>query len=135
MISASAQWRSGAMRGGRHMKLLNVAIFLAVIGCILIPFGLLLYWSDDKEIYGTYFVSFGGSALILCLILYAIHELRRRLRRLHIVEDPRIAYIYNQQVIAYSRRSSELQLPSHSRQPSSTSQTLAVSELRPSKGP
>ena len=121
------------MSVGRHMKLLNFAIFLAVIGCILIPFGLLMYWSENKEIYGTYFVSIGGSAIFLCLILVAIYEIRRRLHSPHIVEDPRIAYIYSQQVVAYNRRFGDIEIPSHSREPSSPSPTLSASELRTNK--
>ena len=118
------------MRAPRHQKLLNLALFMAVLGFILVVFGLLMYWSEDKETYGTCFVSVGGTGIIVSMMMAIFSVSQRRFRSAHIIDDPRITYIYNQQYINYSARASSANIATHSRETSSASNVLSVSDLQ-----
>lgn len=115
---------------GRHVRLLNCSLFLAVLGFILFIFGVLMYWSDDKAVYGTCFVASGGTAIIISMIVALVFYMRRRIRAPHIIDDPRIAYIYNQQCLQYNSRTGSLHTPTHSRGVSTTSSVLSANDLQ-----
>ena len=112
------------------MKILNFALFLAVIGFLLVIFGLLMYWSEDKKTYGTCFVSVGGTGIIISTIVAMFSTMQRRLRPAHIIDDPRISYIYNQQYLEYNSRTGSLQMPTHSRDTSTASTVLSIPDLQ-----
>ena len=118
------------MRAARHIKLLNYALFLAVLGFILLIFGSLMYASEDKQTYGTSFVSVGSTAIFASVILAIYSLMRRRLRPAHIIDDPRIAYIYSHQIITYNNSAGVLHIPTHSRDSSSSSNVLSASNLQ-----
>jgi hypothetical protein len=109
---------------GRSNAPLNIAIFATVFGIILVTFGLLMYWAVDKETYGTSFVSIGSSCILLGVIIAIVLSIRKRLQPTHIIDDPRIAYIFTQQ-IAYSSGSATIQMPPTS----STTNLLSVHNL------
>jgi hypothetical protein len=110
---------------GRSNAPLNIAIFATVFGIILVTFGLLMYWAVDKETYGTSFVSTGSSFMLLGVIIAIVLSIRKRLQPTHIIDDPRIAYIFTHQIASYSSGSATIQMPSTS----STTNLLSVHNL------
>ena len=81
---------------------INLAIFAAVMGIILITFGILIYFVRDHEgiqqwvIFGTVFISVGSGMVIIAVCLVLITPIKKRFAQPRIVDDPRISYFYDQ---------------------------------------
>jgi len=118
------------MKLGRQTSALNLAFFISILGFILLTFGLLMYWSDDKETYGTSFVSTGSSLVITAIVIAIWTTSRRRFQPTHIIDNPRISYIYSQQYVDYSARTGAIQLPIHSRDSSLNSEDIPLPSLQ-----
>lgn len=80
---------------------INIAIFAAVMGIILITFGILIHFVKDQGIvkwgiFGTIFISVGSGMVIIAVCLVLITPIRKRFAQPRIIDDPRISYFYDQ---------------------------------------